>query len=336
MLFLYGENARIKLKDLAVGLKKSSQLLKHTTERLVTLGVLRLPHAIIDYSQCGLLLFRVYFKGAYISDRDKAAIMQELAMNPYVTATYELEGEFDLVAEFMTPNPSRFNKEIKKLASIIPTLNNYKVLLTVVTHIYPRFYLPRNPLLIELVGNEVIVGGDRKVVDFNSEQLGILKSVAVDPQIRYSTLASRVGINIKTATKMLHTLEKDKIIRGYRYTLAVSKLGGFHFRLFLNLHNVSAERESDLNHYFLRCKEVVQMSKTIGDWDVEVDIEALDKSKVRFLTLEIREKFKDIIQSFNMMEIYDSYSRKYLPDSFFEDGKELKELKDSKEVKDSK
>ncbi len=319
VLFLYGENARIKLKDLAVGLKKSSQLLKHTTERLVHSSVLILPHAIIDYSQCGLLLFRVYFKGAYISDRDKIAIMQELSQNPYITATYELEGEYDLVAEFMTPNPSRFNKEIKKLASIIPTLNNYKVLLTVVTHIYPRFYLPRNPVLVELVGNEVIVGGDRKVVEFTADARNVLKCLSLEPQIRYSSLAIKTGLNIKTATKLLHDLEKEKIIRGYKYTLAISKLGGYHFRLFLSLHNVSAERESDLNHYFSRCKEVVQVSKTIGDWDVEVDIEALDKSRIRFLTLEIREKFKDIIQSFNIMEIYDFYSRKYLPDSYFDE-----------------
>ena len=148
--------------------------------------------------------------------------------------------------------------------------------------------------------------------------LEILKHLSHSPKIRFSTLAKKSNLNIKTATKILHQLEKNKIIRGYKYNVNLQKLNGYQCRLFLNLHNVSQEREADMLQYFLRCKEITQTNKSIGDWDIEVDIESIDRSKIRFLTLEIREKFKDIIQSFNIMQIYEYYSRKYLPDYYFE------------------
>ncbi len=114
ILFLYGENARIKLKDLASMLRKSPQLLKYTVRSLEQEKNVILPHAVFDYSYFGLLLFRVYYKGAYISERDKAAILAEFNTNNYITSVCELEGEFDLALEIIAPNPSRFNKELKK------------------------------------------------------------------------------------------------------------------------------------------------------------------------------------------------------------------------------
>mgnify|MGYP001565261859 CR=1 FL=1 len=321
-LFLYGENARIKLKDLASILRKSPQLLKYTLRTLEQDKTVNLPHTVFDYSYFGLLLFRVYFKGAYISERDKAAILRELNSNTYVTSVYELEGEFDLAIEIIAPNPSRFNKELKKVANIIPTLNNYKVLLNVVTHIYPRFYLPRNPLLLEQGGNEIVIGGDRNIVSFEPNEIAVLHVLLENPKIRISSLAKATKLNNKTVTTIHKDLQKRKIIRGFKYIIDTSQLGVYKFRLFLKLHNVSQEREADLLSYMLRMKEIIQVNKTVGDWDIEVDIESLDKARVRFISLEMRETFKDILQSFNIIEFYGWYKRSYLPQYLFEEGKD--------------
>ncbi|MCX8147414.1 MAG: Lrp/AsnC family transcriptional regulator, partial [Candidatus Woesearchaeota archaeon] len=127
LLFLYSENARAKVKGLARILKKSPQRLKYSISMLHKEGIIKNPHCVFDYSYFGQILFRVYFKGGYISEKDKGEIIKQLVQNPYVVSIYELSGEFDLAIELESPNPSRFNKELKKVASLIPTLNNYKV-----------------------------------------------------------------------------------------------------------------------------------------------------------------------------------------------------------------
>ena len=70
--------------------------------------------------------------------------------------------------------------------------------------------------------------------------------------------------------------------------------------------------------YLLKTKEIVQVHKTVGDWDLELDIESPDKTTVRKLTIEIREGFRDIIETFNIMEFYHYYKRSYLPKYLFE------------------
>src|SRR3989338_7941604 len=112
LVFLYSENARIKLRELSTILKKSSQRLKYALQVLEREGIVHSPHGIFDYSYFGQILFRVYFKGGYISEQDKTTILATLKENPYLVSVYEFSGEFDLVMELAAPNPSRFNKEL--------------------------------------------------------------------------------------------------------------------------------------------------------------------------------------------------------------------------------
>ncbi len=322
LLYLYSENARIKLRDLAVLLRKTPQRLKYSLVVMEKGMVVYNPHCIFDYSYFGQMLFRVYFKGGYIREQDKAEILHHLGENPYVVAIYELNGEFDLAIELEAPNPSRFNKELKKVSSLIPSLNTFKVVLNVVTHIYPHTYLVKNLNYFSNVGNidqEIIVGGDRQVETFNSYEMRVMKCLIKEPRLRLSSLAKQAGVNIKTVISILKNLRKRKIIKGFKYILDTNKLGAFKFRLFLTLHNISQEREEEMLKYLLQIKEVVQVNKTIGDWNLEVDIEALDKSTIKHLISQMREEFKEIIAYFNIIEFYQYYQRSFLPRYLFEE-----------------
>ncbi|HLC46738.1 MAG TPA: Lrp/AsnC family transcriptional regulator [Candidatus Nanoarchaeia archaeon] len=313
LLFIYSENARMRLKILAKALKKTPQRLKYTLTNLEKEGIVRAPHCIFDYSYLGLLLFRVYFKGGYISENDKLGIIKKLSEHPYVTSIYELTGEFDLALEFIAPNPSRFNKELKTAANLIPTLNNYKIILNVVTHVYPRQYLPKSKELGAAEKPEIIVGGDRAVDSFTKNELDVMKQLLMRPKMRRTAMAKVTRLNIKTVTSVVRQLQKRKIIKGFKYAIDANALGFEKARLFLNLHNISKEREAQLLGFLLRTPEVVQVHKTVGDWEMEIDIETLDKNRMRYLIILIREEFKDIIESFNLIEFYQYYKRSYLP-----------------------
>lgn len=318
LLFLCAEDVRYKIRDIAKILKKSSQRLKYTLNLFEKEGILHNPHCIFDYSYLGLLLFRVYFKGGYIGEKDKNQIINTLKKNPHVVTIYEMSGEYDLIIEIIAKNPSRFNKELKNIVDVIPTLNNYKIALNIVTHLYPKSYLTDNSRLLSLQRQEVIVGGDRTIEVFDEAEKKIMQSLLLEPDITYSALAKKSAMNVKTAKSIFLNLKKRRIIKGYKYALGISKLNLFKFRLFLKLHNLSKEREDEFIGFMLLTKEVVQLNKIVGDWDVEVDIESFEKTRVReFITL-MRERFKDIISSFNSIEFERYYKVSYLPKYIFE------------------
>jgi len=313
LVFLCSENARTKMRYMSNMLKKSPQRLKYSLKTLEKEGIIKNAHCIFDYSYLGIMLFRVYFKGGYIGEKDKAEIIKKLIDNPYIVSIYELSGEFDLALELGAPNPSRFNKELKKIANLVPTLNNYKILLNVVTHLYPRYYLLEGSSEITYLEGEKIIGGDRAIENFNKNEFNIMKNLMINPKIRLTTLAKQSRLNIKTAISILKNLQNKKIIKGFKYVLDTNKLGVNKFRLFLKLHNISGEKEDALMDFMLKAREIVLVNKTVGDWDLEVDIESVDKIRIRYLITQIRENFKDLIETFNIIEFYTYYKRSYLP-----------------------
>ena len=276
-------------------------------------------HSVFDYSYFGLVLFRVYFKGGYIEEHDRDDIIKKLANHTYIVAVYELSGEFDLAIEMLSPNPSRFNKELKKAIDVIPTLNNFKIVLNIVTHIYPRLYLLQDKSLFKSSEPEIIIGGDRKVESFSEYELAVLRVLLSHPKIRFTTLAKEAGMNVKTALSVLKILRKRRIIKGFRYLVNTQKMGMEKVRVFLKLHNVSQERDKEMLEFFIHTSEILQVNKTVGDWDMEIDIESSKKAEIRKIIMRLREEFKDIIQNFNMIEFYDVYKRQYLPDYLFEE-----------------
>jgi DNA-binding Lrp family transcriptional regulator len=318
LIFLETENARRKLRELSLRLKKSPQRIKYSLRRLEKEGVLHNAHCVFDYSYFGLILFRVYFKGGYISEKDKGAIIEKLSDNPYVVSIYELSGEFDLAIEIESKNPSRFNKELRDVSSLIPTLNNYKVLLNIVTHIYPKTYMLKELNTEEWAETEIIVGGDREVQELSNNEMLVLKSLLGHPKMRFTRLAKDASLNVKTLMGDIKRLKEKRIIKAFRQLIDHGRLGISKYRLFLRLHNMSKERDSELLDYLKRALEVIQVNKTVGDWDMEIDIEAFDSTRIRLIITRLREEFKDVIESFNLSEFIKYYKRGYLPAYLFE------------------
>jgi len=323
LIYLISENARVKIKESASLFQKSSQRVKYSLKAMEKEEIIYHPYCIFDYSYFGLLLFRVYFKGAYIGEKDKSDIIKKLTENEYVVSIYELSGEFDLVIEIEAPNPSRFNKVLKNISHQFPTLKHYKIILNLVTHLYPKTYLIGEEIIHSQISPHIIIGGDRNREWFNEKEMTIMKQLLLHPKIRVTTLAKQADLNIKTVKSTLKTLYQKNIIRGYKYIINADKLEIYKFRLFLKIHNLTQIREEELKEYLLKTKEIVQANKTVGDWDLEVDIEALDKIRIRTLTIEIREQFKDIIETFNIMEFYQYYTKFYLPSYLFQNSEEI-------------
>ena len=88
LLYLIAENSRAKIRDLAQLQKSSPQRIKYNLKTLLREGIIYNPYCVFDYSYLGMILFRVYFKGGYISENDKIEIIKKLSDNNYIVAMY--------------------------------------------------------------------------------------------------------------------------------------------------------------------------------------------------------------------------------------------------------
>jgi len=316
LLYVKSENSRMQLNEISHLLRKSPQRIKYSLSVLEKEGILGSCYALIDYSYFGLLLFRVYFKGGYFSEHDRARIVRSLENNQYVTSIYELTS--DLVVEFTSPNPSRFNKELKETSKLAKTLADYKIILNLVTYTMPNNYLTSRPTL-QTKHLEKIIGGDRPKEEFSKNEILVLRHLLIAPNARMTKIAEETKLNPRTVKTTMDKLTDRKIIRGYKNSIDLNALGIHKVRLFLKLHNLQNKREKELVEFCIRSNEIVQLNKTVGDWDMELDIEAMDSKKTRIVVMTLREKFRDLIERFDLTEFYNYYKRTYLPTFLFEE-----------------
>ncbi len=314
-LYVFSEDARVSLPDAGKFLRKSPQRLNYSLSTIIEKNIFGLPYVLIDYSYFNLLLFRVYFKSAYIGDKDKVQILKKFNEYESIVSVYELSGEYDLVVEFMMSNPSKFNKEFKQIISEIPSLNNYKIVLNLVTHITPRDYLVPNKF--HGFSKEVILGGDRELLNFDSNELLVLKALLKNPVGKMTQLSLISGLSSQTVKTVLKKLEKKRIFKGCKYIINPTFAEIYKERIFLKLHNLTFEKETEFIQFLIGVPEIVLLSKTVGDWDVEIDVEARDRAKIKILLQLIREKYKDIMMYYTIMEFVQYYKRAYLPNNVF-------------------
>jgi DNA-binding Lrp family transcriptional regulator len=310
IIFLYGENARIKLKEVAKQLRSTPQRISYHIEQLKKNNILQLPHAIFDYSYFGLLLFKVYLTGGYLTEQEKKRIADTLKSHHSVVAIYDLEGEADQCIEIISPNPSAFNKTLKELSKEFSDLADYKIVLNVVTHIYPKRYLMPAYLPEE---SEIVIGGDRPVRIFTEQEKEVIKATIQNPLQASFLLAKKAGLHPTTFKKTRKALEEEKIFRGVKYLIDTQQLGFERVRLLISTKNFTLEQDTNFLKLLKDHPNVVKMHRTIGDWNLEIDLEAKTRAQLRKTIIELKEAFSEVMKELRTAEIYQYHKRFYLP-----------------------
>jgi len=247
-------------------------------------------------------------------------MLGELKKNDSVTSIYELGGQWDLFVEFATTNPSRFNKVLKDLITRYPEyFHDYMILIDVVKHIYPRKYLVKNRKFdLSSSDDDIIIGGDRDPVALSDDMLSLCRELMKNPREQIVKLSNALKVSAKTCIKRMKFLENSRIIRGFKGVPNLSSLGLISNRIFIRLDSSTPEKEKSVMSFIRFDKNIVQCTKTLGKWDMIIDVETFSDNEFRKVYLNLREKFKEIIKDADTSPIYSIQKKEYLPKSCFD------------------
>src|SRR3989338_5194087 len=117
-------------------------------------------------------------------------------------------------------------------------------------------------------------GGFQEEVD--GTDIKIIEHYA--PNVRQFPIevAKKVGVSPDTVRKRIKTLEKKKVIVGYKIGLNLEKMGFVSYRVDLQLS--STKRNKELTEYCRQHRNIYQINKSIGgaDFEMEVIVKDLD------------------------------------------------------------
>ena len=116
--------------------------------------------------------------------------------------------KYDIACTYCVPNLSNFNKTNRDF------LQNFKnkifladIFPIVVKHIYTKNYL------VHKHPEEIIIGGDRDVIQMTDNEKKVAKILYEDPTIRILDIAKKLKLNPKTITKIKGSKTEIKILQ---------------------------------------------------------------------------------------------------------------------------
>jgi len=314
LLYEFCRNSRRPYTVLARKARMSQQLAAYKIRAMRESGLIALSYPLIDYSRFGLLKFSVHFRVNYRSEQAFRDLVARLSKHEDVVGVDERDGKYDLIVSFAARNPSAFNKTLRHLIEKNPDqLKEHMILTSVVSHYFPRKYL----VGLESSTRDTVIGGDREVLVLSDVDKKVLELLQGNARARTVDIASKTGINPRTAVSAIKRLQKLGILRGFSAILDPRESDLIQGMMLLRYQNLSLEQEDELRNFCITSRHVTEMHKLFGNYDVAIVIEAENARQLRSVYIQTRERFENIINDSDSFRLFRTHRLSFLPKSFF-------------------
>jgi len=150
-------------------------------------------------------------------------------------------------------------------------------------------------------------------VILDDEDVKIMKALAQNARQKITSVSEKTGLSIDIIRYRLKKLVSNKMINGFRMKLDISKLGIQWHLLLIKMQPADEDIRKNFLNYLLNQKQTYYITSTIGNFDLIVDLHVENSTDVRDLIFRLRDKFPDIINTFDTLLIFKEYKISYLP-----------------------
>jgi Lrp/AsnC family leucine-responsive transcriptional regulator len=245
---------------------------------------------------------------SYVDKEKYEELIEYLVADPYTSWVTTCGGTYDLICTFFAKNPSQFNKNLRGIMACFPRqLENYTVLTTIVNRKFGMKYLMARPK------PEIIFGGDREPEKLDMTDLRILDELSMNGRKSSVEMGEKLSLTTKTVLDRIKRLKKRGILVGFDQLVEPRRMGYVPALLLIKYHNITPELEQEMTLNLRNHPNVTWISKTIGEWDIEVSIHAKDAMDLRNIEMGIRQRFAKLIQKTESIPVYRNYKKNYFP-----------------------
>lgn len=285
---------RISLTALSKQVNLSKQATKYRLDKLEQDKIITGYHCITNAYQMGLTHYRVFIKYQNTSSNQEKEILEYLTKNDNIVWLAALEGDYDLAFLIWAKNIREFEKNYREIVEKFGRFIHKKVF-SISTMIK---YLPYN--YIYPSANKSIVFGDC----FESIVLDQLDSQIMDELNKNGRatllhMANLFGKSAKVIRDHMQSLQKKNILLGYNVKIDHTKLGYTHYRTQFKLSNPTTTTIRKIFSYLQYIKNVIYLVRTIGEYDIEMDVMCKTGNEYRNILDKFKNQFSSEVQFYS-------------------------------------
>ncbi|MFH1221626.1 MAG: Lrp/AsnC family transcriptional regulator [Candidatus Micrarchaeota archaeon] len=291
LLSLLYLDSRASYVQLSKQLKLSSSAVERRMRQLKQAGVISMLFADVNLSKLGFRAYRLYFKFDVMDTETEKEVLQLFESYPRTPWGVVCEGAYDVLWRII----ARDELEVEAAINLMTEKFGKKIVeKTVITTTY-QTYLSWNRALggerhPEFPLERIIAAEQLDKTDMRI--LAILYGNARETTVE---IARQVGLTPDAVQYRIKRLVKEAFILGYTAWFDTKKLGFDYYKLLIGFRGMTAEKEKKFLAFCLEHNNVIFLNKTIGSWDIEVDILAEDVVELHHFINEVKTKFGNII-----------------------------------------
>ncbi len=284
-------NSRESFVSLGKKLRLSNTAVERRLAILQKQGAISLLLADVHFAKMGLRSFRLYFKFDVMDRKTEEEVIKVFKAHPRTLWGVICEGEYDVLWRIITADEI----EVEQAASMMVERFGPKIIeKTVVTTTY-QTYLPWNRALESSRSAAFPLEGITAAKRPDETDVKILSALYGNSRITTVELSKIAGLSPDAVKYRMKRLEKEGYILGYTVWFDAKKLGFDYYKFLIGFRSITKEKERAFLKFCSSHDNVVFLNKTIGSWDIEVDIIARDNTELHEFTREIKTKFGHII-----------------------------------------
>lgn len=304
-------DARASFSKIGKKLGIGKNNVQYRVSRLVENGVIKKFVVQPSLAKFGLFLGKIYFQLSGYSEKTGSELHRYLLNDKRISWIAKCEGRWDLMIGAYVESIMQFLK-IKDdfFREFGHYVTSYDIVFLTEGHTSQRTYLVNKKSYYSKKIERFMGSGKIKL---KKQDIELLRFIVNNARFNYTDIAKTLKINVKTAQARIKNLEKAGVIQGYVTFLDIKKIGYNFFKLCVYTKGDKKQMENFVR-YCLELPNIIHVIESIGQWEIELEIETETLQDFYNLTHQIRNKFPDFIKKTESIIISEETKLDFFPE----------------------
>jgi len=303
-------NCRTPLSRLAKSLRIGRNVLDYRIKKMEKEKIITNYICSVNLGKLGYKTYKIYCKMRKMTLAQENYFVNYISDEKRILHFLKTEGSYDFAFVVAVQNIRELDDFISEIKTQFKeTLHDYAISIVVYSKIYKMHKL--------LLGQKKEIkfdkySEDKKEVELDDKDKKILRILSQSANISIVDLADKTGLSIDIVKYRVKELT-ERLVSSFRIIADMGKLGYFHYVIMLKIRNSSTSEEKDFMDWCANKNNILFTTKRIGFFDYEVNVAIKSIDDLNGFLAEMKSKFGNIIDSYELMINSKLLKLNYLP-----------------------
>jgi len=303
-------NSRQTNKQIARKVGLSEQVVGNRIKRLIDKQIVDYFYVKINPTLLGFMHIKIYLRLHNLTKEKEEKLLNELNMANGVFWLASLRGKYDLVASIHVKNMFDFSQKYEELFGRWGDyIFDRNIVLIEKAYTYSKIYLAPKQKSHAFLYSE----GKEKPIELNKLDYDLLRTLNKEGRKSLIDIAQQLKVSADTVRYRINILQKKKIITGFGVKINYNKLNNNYNIIFMKLQNMDRQKYNKLETLSRINNNIIIFIKTIGDHDLELEIETTNKEELDEIMKILRDNFVTEIKNYEILEVTKEHRMTYYP-----------------------